>query len=141
MKRVVGILAVEADPGLHNSTPNRQRARWDTGRSTLRRSLAGLLNDELRLVARCRPTLGEPKPIDFTNFSLEPDGDGRLSDWMAAHLTVAVVVGAVRAGQEATLIAERRPPLNLQSWDNPWRQVVKAARARCTAEARDRYHA
>ena len=113
----------------------------DTGRSTLRRSIAGLLKDDLRLVARCRPTRGEPKPIDFTHFSLEPDDDGWLSDWMAAHLTVAFVVGAVAQGQEATLIAELRPPLNLQGWDNPWQQVVRAARAQCAAEARSHYHA
>ena len=112
----------------------------DTGRSTLRRSLAALLKDDLQLVARCRPTRGEPKPIDFTNFSLEPDGDHRLSDWMATHLTVAVVARAVGLGQEKALIAELEPPLNVRGWENPWRQVLSAARAKCATEARSRHH-
>ena len=83
---------------------------------------------------------GKPKPIDFTNFSLEPDGDHRLSDWMATHLTVAVVARAVAPGQENALIAEFEPPLSLRGWENPWRQVVSAARAKCAAEARSRHH-
>lgn len=112
----------------------------DTGRSTLRRSLAGLLKNDLRLVTRCRTTRGGPKPINFNNFWLEPDGDGRLSDWMAAHLTVTVLPGAEAPGQEDALISELEPPLNLRGWDNPWRQVVSAARANCAAEARSRHH-
>ena len=135
---VSGALYVgKADDGLRRRIGKEHGG--DTGRSTLRRSLAALLKDDLQLIARCRPTRGKPKPIDFTNFSLEPDGDRRLSDWMATHLTVAVVARTVAAGEEKALIAESEPPLNLQAWDNPWRQMVRAARANCAAEARSRY--
>lgn len=104
----------------------------------MRRSLAGLLKDELELVARVRPTRGEPKDIDFYNFALESDSDDQLSDWMADHLTVSVMPGANRDGRETELIAEREPPLNLRGWDNPWRKIVTEARALCAAEARRR---
>lgn len=127
----------KADDGLRRRI-GREHA-GDTGRSTLRRSLAGLLKNDLRIVARCRPFRGEPKPINFTNFSLEPEGDGRLSDWLAAHLTVTVVAGAVAPGQEDALISELEPPLTLLGWDNPWHQIVSAARAKCAAEARSRH--
>jgi len=60
----------------------------DAGRATLKRSLAGLLKDQPGLVARYRPTRGKPKLTNFDNFSLEFDGDGWLSEWMAAHLVV-----------------------------------------------------
>lgn len=112
----------------------------DTGRSTLRRSLAALLKEELDLIARCRPTKGEPKPINFTNFSVEPQGDLRLSGWMADHLTVAVLVGAAASGRESALIAELEPLLNLRGWANPWGDVVSRARAECAVEARNRYY-
>lgn len=61
----------KADDGLRRRLEKEHGG--DTGRSTLRRSLAGLLNDELELVARVRPTRGEPKDIDFYNFALESD--------------------------------------------------------------------
>ena len=63
----------------------RKEHSGDTGRSTLRRTLGALLRTELDLKARPRPSKGPPKPIDYTNYTFEPDGDLRLSEWMAEH--------------------------------------------------------
>jgi hypothetical protein len=84
----------------------------DTGRSTLRRTLGALLKDELELRARPRASRGEPKPINFTNYDFDPDGNARLSDWMSANLEVEYLVTADYIAQETALIAQHRPPLN-----------------------------
>ena len=55
-----------------------------TGHSTVRRSLAALLQDNLDLTVAQRPGKGHP-----TNFSLATPGDERLTEWMFAHLRLA----------------------------------------------------
>ena len=90
----------------------------DTGRSTLRRTLGALLKDELALRAWPRASRGEPKPINFTNYDFDPDGNARLSDWMSANLEVEYLVTAEYVAQETALIGQHRPPLNLTGWAN-----------------------
>lgn len=62
-------------------------ATGHTGHSTLRRTLAALLADELDLVACPR---NPAKPGYFTSFGIVADGDQRLSDWMRDNLRLAV---------------------------------------------------
>ncbi len=57
-----------------------------TGSSTLRRSIAALLRDELALKAIPRNTA---RPDHFANFAVESDGDARLTLWMQEWLTIA----------------------------------------------------
>lgn len=47
-----------------------------TGSSTLRRSLAALLRDELELRAIPRNTA---RPNHFADFAIDPEGDARLT--------------------------------------------------------------
>ena len=106
-----------------------------TGSSTLRRSLAGLLADDLALEGRPRnPT----KPERFANFGLETSGDERLTDWMVTHLRLAVWPspdGAILDAVETAVLAELLPPLNVAKVSPPWRPLVQAGRRRLSAQA------
>ncbi|MBI5232122.1 MAG: hypothetical protein HY876_08170 [Coriobacteriales bacterium] len=106
-----------------------------TGSSTLRRSLAGLLTDELRLEGRPR---NPAKPERFANFGLEASGDERLTSWMVSHLRLAVWPapdGAILPAVEAAVLAELLPPLNVAKVSTPWRPLVQAGRRRLAAQA------
>lgn len=105
-----------------------------TGRSTLRRTLAALLRKDLELVPRPRGS----NPLDSTTrahlFALHPDGELRLTVWMEGNLTLAL--WAVPPEQlpalsrvETAVIEALEPPLCLNKWSGePWRGHVKAAR-------------
>lgn len=108
----------------------------DTGRSTLRRSYGALLKEELELGARPRPGKGAPKPINFTNYTFTPAGDGRLTDWMETHLTVAARTATQPGDLKQEAISALGPPLNLTGWENPWAKDIKALRKVCADEAR-----
>ncbi len=75
----------------------------DTGRSTLRRTLGALLKEELALMAKPRPSRGEPKAINFTNYDFEPDSNTRLSEWMSRNLEVSCFTGVDVKGRESLL--------------------------------------
>lgn len=124
----------KADDGLRRRLVKEHAG--DTGRSTLRRSLGSILKTELELVARPRPSRGEPKRINFINFNFEPDGNDRLNVWMGEHLEVECLLDVMIAEAERRLIAEHQPPLNLTGWENPFALEIKAARAECAEEAR-----
>lgn len=84
-----------------------------TGSSTLRRSLAALLSDELDLVPMPRNLV---KPDGSANFALEQAGDARLSDWMEHRLFLATWVkpdGVFLDNVETAVVRRLRPPLNL----------------------------
>lgn len=108
----------------------------DTGRSTLRRSYGSLLKEELELVAMPRPGKEAPKPINFTNYTFARASDGRLTDWMGTHLTVAARTATQPRDLEQEAISALGPPLNLTGWDNPWAPEIKALRKVCADEAR-----
>jgi hypothetical protein len=93
-----------------------------TKASTVRRSLAALLWDELDL--RC--------PQHNT---IDAAGDGRLTEWMHAHLSVTVVPfsdGTNLARIEADLLDNLDPPLNLNRGlcPTPGRKRLRALRRR-----------
>jgi hypothetical protein len=106
-----------------------------TGSSTLRRSLAGLLADQLALEGRPR---NPAKPERFANFGLEESGDGRLTSWMVSHLRLAVWPsrdGAILDLLETAVLAELLPPLNVAKVSTPWRPQIRAGRRRLAAQA------
>lgn len=107
-----------------------------TGWSTLRRSLAGLLADELRLEGQPR-NLANPE--GFANFGLEEAGDARLTGWMLEHLRLAAwpsPVGVVLDEIETVVLAQLMPPLNLDKVATPWRAQVRSGRRRLAAQGR-----
>jgi hypothetical protein len=109
----------------------------DTGRSTLRRTLGAILKATLDLVARPRPGRGELKPINFTNYTFEADGDSRLTWWMGEHLSIEYRLTSQPKVVEDELMAQHQPPLNLTGWLNPFASEIKAARKICAEEARN----
>jgi hypothetical protein len=90
-----------------------------TGQSTLRRSLASLLRDQLGLVARPR---NPAKPDHFDRFGMEPASERELQGWIGDRLDISTWVkppGVTLVDVERELLRRWTPPLN---WtDNPGR--------------------
>lgn len=107
-----------------------------TGRSTVRRSFAALLRDNLHLRAVPRNIAN---PGYFAMYGLAEGDDDRLNEWMHRCLTIAVWPAPpnmpVRLKEvEAQVIERFTPPINLDS--NPGRlEHLKRARAVMAAEA------
>lgn len=107
-----------------------------TGSSTLRRSLAALLQETLDLRAQPRNLA---KPGHFANFGLEPDGDARLTAWMCSNLRLATwpAPAGVHLGDlETSVLAVLEPPLNIDKVRTQWRAQVQAARKQMADDAR-----
>jgi hypothetical protein len=110
-----------------------------TGQSTVRRTFAALLRDELALRAVPRnPSRVSDKP---THFALDEADDERLTDWMLEHLELAVWAKPVTCTNLATVEAEvvRRwvPPLNIQgNARSPWISKIRQARSAMAADVR-----
>lgn len=95
--------------------------RSKTGSSTLRRSFAALLREDLHLQAIPRNT---SNPGYFSNYALEPEGDERLTDWM--HDRLALSFWCAPPGSSIPLVEFERkvlrtlePPLNIKDIDVP----------------------
>lgn len=107
-----------------------------TGSSTLRRSLAALLADDLQLEGQPR-NLANPE--GFANFGLEAAGDRRLTEWMLEHLRLAAwpsPADVVLEEMETAVLAQLAPPLNLDKVATPWRALVRFGRRRLADQAR-----
>ena len=111
-----------------------------TGQSTLRRSLAALLVDQLQL----RPAPREKAPPHrFAMFALDEPSDARLTEWMHENLRLATwaprdVVVTTLCQVESSLIHHWSPPLNLRGSPRPsaW---VAAARLRMAETVRSHH--
>ena len=77
----------------------------DTCRSSFRMSLGALLAEELNLVAVPRPRV--------RYFGFEPDGEARLTQWIEAHVSVAVRTSPHAMVEEKSLIGLKDPILNI----------------------------
>jgi len=108
-----------------------------TGQSTVRRSFAALLRDDLGLRGVPR---NQTKPERFDEFALSVDDDEQLSVWMNAHLEIAVWakppdctnLGAV----EIAVLKRWSPPLNLRDNRSTWGARLTAARKVMANDAR-----
>lgn len=110
-------------------------ATGQTGRSTLRRSLAALLAKNLDLRAMPR---NPHNPRHFDRYALEGAGDRRLTSWMRAQLLVAywpAPDGVVLRPVEIDVIQRFAPALNLTDVVTPYTAHVKAQRRRMAAQA------
>jgi hypothetical protein len=107
-----------------------------TGSSTVRRSFAALLRDELGLEAMPRnPT----KPARFAYYGVSLADDAKLTAWMRANVRLAIwpsseAVPLERVERE--VLHRLQPPLNLKDVSTPWQPLLKAARAAMAAEAK-----
>lgn len=106
-----------------------------TGSSTVRRSLAALLVEELALVAVPRNTA---KPDGSANFGLDAESESALSSWMERRLSLATWSkpdGANLDEIETAVVRQLRPPLNLDKVGEP-RSRLRDARRRMANTAR-----
>jgi len=107
-----------------------------TGRSTLRRSLAALITDEVVMVPLPRNPL---KPADFDRYALDEESDRLLTAWMREHLRLAfwaAPLGTVLRHIEVAVIQHLLPPLNLTDCVTPYTAAVKASRRIMAERAR-----
>ena len=94
-----------------------------TGHSTVRRSLAALLQENLDLTVVQRPGKGHP-----TNFSITAPGDARLTEWMFIHLRLACWAcseGLHLPVFETAVIRHWCPPMNLDHAGIVWPLLVE----------------
>ena len=109
-----------------------------TGQSTLRRSLAALLADQLKL----HPVPREKTPPHrFAMYALDEPSDARLTEWMHEHLRLATwvmptEVEVLLAAVESAVITRWAPLLNLKGTPASWRELL-VARARMAELARE----
>jgi hypothetical protein len=106
-----------------------------TGSSTVRRSLAALLVDELGLIAAPRNLA---RPDGSANFGLDEESEVRLSEWMMRRLTLATwnKADGVDVDEIETEVVRRlRPPLNLDKVGEP-RERLRRARKLMAETAR-----
>lgn len=106
-----------------------------TGSSTLRRSLAALLVDDLALVAVPRNLT---TPDGSANFRLDAASEDRLSSWMEQWLTLATWTKPENVDlskTETAVLRRLHPPLNLHKVGEP-RKRLRVARQRMTSTAR-----
>jgi hypothetical protein len=107
-----------------------------TGSSTLRRTFAALLRADLGLTGMPR---NPANPGHFSSYGLSPNDDQRLTDWMRAHLEIAVWVtdrSQPLRDVERDVLRRLNPPLNIQGVDHRWKAQVQSCRAAMAAEAR-----
>jgi len=123
------------DLGTHFATNRTRPAR--TGGSTVRRSFAALLRDELALQAVPR---NANNPDGSANYALTPKGDDRLTDWMHDNLSLAVWPAPqplpIRLHDiEKVVLWQWSPPINLTDVPQP-NAYLRALRAEMTNESR-----
>ncbi len=107
-----------------------------TGSSTVRRSFAALLREQLMLSAVPR---NPAKPGYFANYGLAPTDDAKLTSWMRQRLQIAVwVSNGTRslAKVELAVIRQLSPPLNIAGVRRADRTLVKQARKNMADQAR-----
>lgn len=126
----------KAEESLINRDVKQHFGTGATGSSTVRRSLAAFLREPLALRAQPR---NPKKPDHFANYSVQKDGDQRLTEWMHQNLRLALWV---RSGDhelrviESALLQHWQPPLNGQGVKTPWSAELTAARKSMANEAR-----
>ena len=125
----------KAEKSLNGRDVGTHFAVGKTGSSTVRRSLAALLVDELALVAVPRNLA---KPDGSANFGLDVASEGRLSIWMEQRLSLATwskPEGANLDEIETAVVRRLRPPLNLDKVGES-RTRLRDARRRMADTAR-----
>jgi hypothetical protein len=144
-RRVLGVEAADpalplyvgkAQDSLFERVVGRHFATGKTGTSTIRRTLAALLRDDLSLEARPR---NPRNPADFSMYGLEPGGDARLTEWMRGNLVVACWAydrSRPLGNIEDDVLDRWQPPLNIDGVHHRWVAAVKAKRKLMADEAR-----
>lgn len=129
------------DIGSHFGYSSPRRSTSVTGYSTLRRSIAALLHDNLGFqgVPRNPANVGH-----YSNFGLTREQDELLSEWMRKRLTLACWPKPDNCGikqledVERAIFRRLQPPLNLKDLITPWKSQIDSVRRVMATEARER---
>jgi hypothetical protein len=116
----------KAERSLNSRDVGTHFAAGRTGSSTVRRSLAALLVDELALVAVPRNLA---KPDGSANFGLDAVSEGSLSSWMEQRLSLATWSKPESANLddiETAVVRRLHPPLNLDKVGEPRKRLREA---------------
>lgn len=122
----------KAERSLHSRDVTTHFGTGKTGGSTVRRSLASLLSEQLDLHPRPRSSSGRLYPASF---ALEPNGDARLTEWMKLNLRLSAWAspdGASLGEVETAVLRRVEPPLNLDKMPRP--SAMLSARRRALAD-------
>jgi hypothetical protein len=118
----------KAERSLNGRDVGTHFAAGKTGSSTVRRSLAALLLNELALVAVPRNLT---MPDGSANFALDAASEARLSGWMEQRLSLATWTKPQDAALdeiETAVVRRLRPPLNLDKVGEPRKRLREARR-------------
>lgn len=126
----------KSESSLHGRDVVQHFSSGRTGTSTLRRSIAALLHDSLKLRGMPR---NPAKPGYFSNYGLSPRDDEKLTEWMRSDLRLTwwqndrpeAIITFERAVLDRLL-----PPLNLADVSTEWSVFLSRKRSVMAAEAR-----
>jgi hypothetical protein len=107
-----------------------------TGSSTVRRSLAALLCDDLNLSAMPR---NPAQPGYFPNYALSDADDMKLTHWMRERLELAVWVwdrSRTLRKIESDVLSRLNPPINIAGVDHRWKAHLRHRRRLMADQAR-----
>lgn len=108
-----------------------------TGSSTVRRSFAALLRQELDLTGIPR---NPSKPGHFSNYGLLPADDAKITQWMRERLQIAVWPSDSSqplATIEHLVLTRLNPPLNIAGVNHRWKAYVQQQRKVMADQARN----
>ena len=127
----------KAEESLMDRDINTHFGHGQTGRSTVRRSIAALLRSKLGLRGIPR---NPAKPERPANYGLNEGHEAALGEWMHAHLLLATWPKPTGypslIGVERRVISTWQPPLNLQDNVSPWKRQLTDARRMMADDAR-----
>jgi len=127
----------KAEDSLAQRDINTHFGNGRTGSSTVRRSFAALLRQELDLAGMPRNPL---KPGYFSSYGLSPAGDAKLTQWMRERLQIAVWPSDSTqplATIEQLVLTRLNPPLNIAGVNHRWKAHVQQQRRVMADQARN----
>lgn len=126
----------KAEDSLSTRDLNTHFGNGRTGSSTVRRSFAALLREQLELTGIPR---NPANPGHFSCYGLSPDDDQKLTEWMTARLGLAVwVTDGTRplADVERDVLRLLNPPINIAGVTHRWQSRLQAQRRVMADQAR-----
>ncbi len=123
--------------GKSKSNSSRHFISGNTGFSTLRRSLAALMQSQLELVPVPR-TLDTNDADRYINYTLDEQGEEKLTAWMKDNFTGAFYQSESEVTDQLlnTIIAYNVPMFNFQNNpENKYGAEIKVLRKKCGDEA------
>ena len=122
--------------GISKENSSRHFISGNTGTSTMRRSLAALMQTKLELVPVPR-SLDEKDADRYNNFALDPASEEKLTEWMRANFKCAFYQTDQVEATEAALVDYAAPLLNFQhNPGNKYGAQLKKYRKQCAEVAK-----